>query len=106
MNELDAYTRERDKLRAWVEAEPGHAFGLDVGADDELTSVVARVLPAVRPGDRATDAPSTLRVAGVPAGVRLVIAALVSDGGSVADPATLRLAWVPVADPGTDPTPR
>lgn len=54
MNELDAYTRERDKLRAWVEAEPGHAFGLDVGADDELTSVVARVLPAVRPGDRAT----------------------------------------------------
>jgi beta-N-acetylglucosaminidase len=58
------------------------------------------------PGDRATDAPSTLRVAGVPAGVRLVIAALVPEGGSVADPATLRLAWVPVADPGTDPTPR
>jgi len=35
-----------------------------------------------------------------------VVVALVPDGGSVADPATLRLAWVPVADPGTDATPR
>jgi hypothetical protein len=58
------------------------------------------------PGDRATDGPRTLSVAGVPAGIRLVVVALVPDGGSVADPATLRLAWVPVADPGAYPTPR
>jgi beta-N-acetylglucosaminidase len=57
-------------------------------------------------GDRATDAPRTLSVAGVPAGIRLVVVALVPEGGSVADPATLRLAWVPVADPGTGATPR
>jgi hypothetical protein len=38
-------------------------------------------------------------ITGVPAGIRLVLVALVPDGSSVADPATLRLAWVPVADP-------
>ena len=58
------------------------------------------------PGDRASDSPTTLRVAGVPAGIRLVIAAPVPDGGSAADPATLRLACVPVGDPDTGPTPR
>ena len=55
------------------------------------------------PLDRASDSPTTLRVAGVPAGIRLVIAALVQDGGSAADPATLRLAWVPVAAALTRP---
>jgi beta-N-acetylglucosaminidase len=58
------------------------------------------------PGDQAADAPRTLRVAGVPAGIRLVVVALVPDGGSVADLTTFRFAWVPVADPGTGVTPR
>jgi len=57
------------------------------------------------PKSRAGDAHGTLSVVGVPAGIRLVVAALVPDGGSVADPATLRLAWVPVADPGTEAAP-
>jgi hypothetical protein len=57
------------------------------------------------PSIRAGDAHGTVRVAGVPTGIRLVVVALVPDGGSVADPATLRLAWVPVTYPGTDPTP-
>lgn len=58
------------------------------------------------PKSRAGDAHGMLSVVGVPTGIRLVVVALVPDGGSVADPATLRLAWVPVADPGTDATPR
>jgi len=58
------------------------------------------------PGDQAADALRTLSVVGVPAGIRLVVVALVPDGGSIADAATLRLAWVPVADPGTNATPR
>jgi hypothetical protein len=58
------------------------------------------------PSRPAGAAHATIRVVGVPAGIRLVVAALVPDGGSVADPATLRLAWVPVAGPATDATPR
>jgi hypothetical protein len=58
------------------------------------------------PGDRATDAPTTLCVAGVPTGIRLVIVALVPQGSSVADPATLRLAWAPVTASGMGATPR
>jgi beta-N-acetylglucosaminidase len=58
------------------------------------------------PGDRATNAPTTLCVAGVPTGIRLVIVALVPQGSSVADPATLRLAWAPVTASGTGATPR
>ena len=56
------------------------------------------------PSIRAGDAHGTVRVAGVPTGIRLVVVALVPDGGSLADPATLRLAWAPVTYPGTDPT--
>jgi beta-N-acetylglucosaminidase len=57
------------------------------------------------PKSRTGDAHGTLSVVGVPAGIRLVVVALVPDGGSVADPATLRLAWVTVADPGTEAKP-
>jgi beta-N-acetylglucosaminidase len=57
------------------------------------------------PKSRTGDAHGTLSVVGVPAGIRLVVVALVPDGGSVADPATLRLAWVAVADPGTEAKP-
>lgn len=48
------------------------------------------------PGDRARGAGGVLDLAGVPAGFRLVVVGLVPDGTLVADPATLRLAWVRV----------
>ena len=62
--------------------------------------------PGPWPASPVAEAPTTLSVAGVPAGIRLVIAALIHDGGPVADPATLRLAWVLVGAPVADPTPR
>jgi hypothetical protein len=58
------------------------------------------------PGDPTPGALQELTVPGVPAGVRLVVVALVPAGGTDADPATLRLAWVPVAAPRINPTPR
>ena len=58
------------------------------------------------PHSGAEDAREMLSVVGVPAGIRLVVVALVPDGGSVADPATLRLAWVSVSTPTTHVTPR
>ncbi len=58
------------------------------------------------PGDPTPGSLQTLTVPGVPAGVRLVVVALVPAGGTDADPATLRLAWVPVAGPRVGPTPR
>ena len=58
------------------------------------------------PGDPTPASLQTLTVPGVPAGVRLVVVALVPAGGTDADPATLRLAWVPVAGPRVGPTPR
>jgi beta-N-acetylglucosaminidase len=58
------------------------------------------------PVDPAAEASGMLSVAGLPAGVRLVVVALVPAGGSVADPASVRLAWVHITDPATGPTPR
>jgi hypothetical protein len=58
------------------------------------------------PGDPTPGALQELTVPGVPAGVRFVVVALVPAGGTDADPATLRLAWVPVAAPRIDPMPR
>jgi beta-N-acetylglucosaminidase len=58
------------------------------------------------PGDRTRAAGGILDLAGVPAGIRLVVVGLVPDGTLVVDPATLRLAWVRVATPRLGPTPR
>jgi len=41
--------------------------------------------------------PAVVDLFGLPAGVRLVMAALVPADGGPADPATIRLAWIPVA---------
>jgi hypothetical protein len=49
------------------------------------------------PRDRTLQAGGILDLAGIPAGIRLVVVGLVSDGTLVVDPATLRLAWVRVA---------
>ena len=58
------------------------------------------------PGDRTQGAGGILDLAGVRAGIRLVVVGLVPDGTLVVDPATLRLAWVRVATPRLGPTPR
>jgi len=58
------------------------------------------------PGDPTPGALQELTIPSVTAGVRLVLVALVPAGGTDADPATLRLAWVPVAGPRVDPAPR
>ncbi len=58
------------------------------------------------PAAAAGEADGLLNVAGVPSGIRLVAVALVPDGGTFADPATLRLAWVRVPDLQLHPTPR
>ena len=57
------------------------------------------------PGDRTRDAAGIFDLVGVPAGIRLVVAGIVKDGSLVADPATLRLAWVSVATRRVGPTP-
>ncbi len=56
------------------------------------------------PGIGARDAGGILDLGGVPAGIRLVVVGLVPDGTLVADPATLRLAWVRVATMRLGPT--
>ena len=58
------------------------------------------------PGDPTAGALQTLTVRGMRVGVRLVVVALVPAGAADADPATLRLAWVPVANLRAGPTPR
>jgi hypothetical protein len=58
------------------------------------------------PASRAGDAGGMLAVAGVPAGIRLVVVGLVREGSLVADPATVRLAWVRVATLHLGATPR
>jgi hypothetical protein len=58
------------------------------------------------PGNGTGDAGGMLNVAGVPAGIRLVVVGLVREGSLVADPGTLRLAWVRVASLQVDATPR
>ena len=58
------------------------------------------------PGDPTAGGPQVLEIPGMPAGVRLVVVALVGAGASEVDAATVRLAWVKVADPRSDPTPR
>ena len=58
------------------------------------------------PADQAGGVDGLLTVAGVPSGIRLVLVALVPEGGTVADSATLRLAWVRVMDLQLHPTPR
>ncbi len=57
------------------------------------------------PGGGARDAGGTIQVGDMPGGIRLVVVGLVPDGTSVADPSTLRLAWVPVATHRVGPTP-
>ena len=57
------------------------------------------------PGGRTHPAGGTFDLAGVPAGIRLVLVGLVPDGTLAADPATLRLAWVRVATLRRGPTP-
>ena len=49
------------------------------------------------PRDRTLQAGGILDLAGIPAGIRLVVVGLVPDGTLAIDPATLRLAWVRVA---------
>ena len=56
------------------------------------------------PREVAGELATAMSIPGVPAGIRLVLVALVPVGGIVADPATLRLAWVAVSDPGLDAT--
>jgi hypothetical protein len=58
------------------------------------------------PRDLARGAGGILDLAGVPAGIRLVLVGLVPDGTLVVDPGTLRLAWVRVATLRVGPTPR
>jgi hypothetical protein len=58
------------------------------------------------PGDPTAGALQALTVPGMPAGIRMVVVALVPAGHTVADPATLRLAWVSVEGPRVNPTPR
>ena len=58
------------------------------------------------PGDPAAGGLQVLGIPGMPAGVRLVVVALVAAGKSEADAATVRLAWVNIADLASDATPR
>jgi hypothetical protein len=58
------------------------------------------------PASRAGDSREMLSVAGVPTGIRLVVVGLVPEGSRVADPATVRLAWVRVATLRLGATPR
>ena len=60
------------------------------GREAEPTSTLV-VLPGAGPGA------VHLSLSGLPAGVRLVIAGLVPPDGGPVDPATLSLAWIPVA---------
>jgi beta-N-acetylglucosaminidase len=56
------------------------------------------------PPDPAGNPASGLRLDGVPAGVHLVLVALVPDGSTSADQATLELTWVPIAESGPSAT--
>jgi hypothetical protein len=95
----------RPNLR-WEPAPPPPAIlvrtltTLPGGAGDPTSALLAW------PAGPTINSPATIGLHDVPAGIRLVVVALVPDGGSVADPATLGLAWVRIADPDVGPTPR
>ena len=70
-----------------------------------LSSVTLAPTPSpVVVSGATTAARSDLVVGGLGTGVQLVIAALVPPGAAAADPATLSLAWLPMAAPTPDPT--
>ncbi len=80
---------------AEMEGPPGRPFLLvrSIAAEpsrDGNPSLALEELPAEPP------TPGHLQVTGLPAGVRLVIAAIVGADGTPADPETLFLAWIPV----------
>jgi hypothetical protein len=52
----------------------------------------------------ARERAATLDVAGLPAGVRLVVAGIVPGDGGPLDPRTLTLAWLPVVAAAEPPT--
>lgn len=81
---------------ASAEGAPGHPWLLVRSLATEIDREAdpsASLSPL--PEDPTTAA--VLDVAGLPAGIRLVLAAVVPADGTAADPRTLRLAWLPVA---------
>ncbi len=78
-----------------MEGRPGKPWLLvrSIAADPSRPAEPSRALVEI-PAEPST--PARVDVTGLPAGVRLVIAAIVGADGTPADPATLRLAWIPV----------
>ena len=64
-----------------------------IGVDPSRPAAPSRTLVEL-PKEPPT--PARLDVTGLPAGMRLVIAAIVAADGTPADPRTLHLAWIPV----------
>jgi hypothetical protein len=90
---------------------PAPVIGVELAAIEEppgrpsllVRSLAAEPLRLASPTDSHVElpaeppTPALVDLSGLPAGVRLVMAALVPADGGPADPATIRLAWIPVA---------
>jgi hypothetical protein len=87
---------EMDSAVAAMEDAPGRPWLLvrSIGVDPSRPvepSAALITLPAEPP------TPARFDVTGLPAGVRLVVAAIVAPDRTPADPRTLHLAWIPVS---------
>ena len=80
---------------AAMEGTPGRPWLMvsSIGVDPSRPAAPSRTLVEL---PREPPTPARLDVSGLPAGMRLVIAAIVAADGTPADPRTLYLAWIPV----------
>lgn len=84
-----------DPAVAGIEATPGRPWLLvrSIAADVSRPASPSQALIEL---PREPPTPASVEVTGLPAGVRLVLAAIVPPDGTPADPRTLRMAWIPV----------